>query len=365
MINRIILLTTVVAAIPAPAYADAFPYVVTDLGTLGNASLQSGALAINNQGQVVGWAADPATGCFANAFFWAGNGAPMQDLGTFDGQLTSTSTAITVSNNGWVVGRSSNGNTTIAFLWTGGAIKNIGTLGGAAAFAFGVNSAGTVVGGSLTASGSLHGFIYNNGIMTDTGSLVGEAISDSGDIAAYLPGGIGVMSTYLVAASGQSQNVGSLGGIDTQPSAINDTGQIVGFSTTPQATHAFLYSAGTMTDLGVLVGAVQSDAFGINDAGTVVGESAWASGTAHAFIYSRDGPMEDLNALIPPDSGWILESANGTNDNGQIVGIGISPSGNEHAFLLNPVAEPSSIAMLAAAACCLLIFGRYRRRRFK
>ena len=96
--------------------------------------------------------------------------------------------------------------------------------------------------------------------------------------------------------SGQSLDIGSLGGTDTQPNAINNSGEIVGFSTTPNTTHAFLY-AGKMKDLGVLIGAVTSDANGINDEGDVVGQSSFADGNSRAFLYT-DGVMEDLNSLI-------------------------------------------------------------------
>jgi probable HAF family extracellular repeat protein len=49
--------------------------------------------------------------------------------------------------------------------------------------------------------------------------------------------------------------------------------------------HAFLYSDGKMTDLGTL-GGKESVAFGINDAGQIVGWADNANGYAHAFLYS-------------------------------------------------------------------------------
>jgi probable HAF family extracellular repeat protein len=51
----------------------------------------------------------------------------------------------------------------------------------------------------------------------------------------------------------------------------------------------------------------------------------------HAFLYSGSGPMQDLNDLISPDSGWTLCEAGGINDSGQIVGYG-EIGGNTHAF---------------------------------
>jgi hypothetical protein len=79
--------------------------------------------------------------------------------------------------------------------------------------------------------------------------------------------------------------------------------------------------------------------------------------------------MIDLNSLIAPGSGWVLESATAVNDSGQIAGNGII-DGQEHAFLLTPehdsvsltaVPEPSSI--LLAAGGVALSGARLGRRR--
>jgi probable HAF family extracellular repeat protein len=46
--------------------------------------------------------------------------------------------------------------------------------------------------------------------------------------------------------------------------------------------------------------------------------------------------MQDLNSLIPADSGWNLQEAKAINDNGYIVGVGFNKDGQQHAFLLIP-----------------------------
>lgn len=48
--------------------------------------------------------------------------------------------------------------------------------------------------------------------------------------------------------------------------------------------------------------------------------------------------VQDLNALIPPDSGWRLEEATDINERGQIVGNG-RYHGVRRAFLLQPTGE--------------------------
>jgi probable HAF family extracellular repeat protein len=76
----------------------------------------------------------------------------------------------------------------------------------------------------------------------------------------------------------------------------------------------------TVTDLGTL-GGDYSYAYALNDTGQIVGFSYVSPSSIHAFLY-KDGQMRDLNALIPQDSGWTLEFAWAINTAGQIVGEG-------------------------------------------
>ena len=87
---------------------------ITDLGTLGGT--QSAAYAINNLGQVTGWAhaASEAT----DVFLWSGG--KMTDLGTFG--LDPMGEAI--NNNGVIVGQSGNG----AWTWSNGTFQNLNNL---------------------------------------------------------------------------------------------------------------------------------------------------------------------------------------------------------------------------------------------
>ena len=81
---------------------------------------------------------------------------------------------------------------------------------------------------------------------------------------------------------------------------INDAGQVVGYSETANGQiHAFITGpdGAGMTDLGTLGGDF-SIAYGINDAGQVVGESTTDNGQIHAFITGPDGVgMTDLGTL--------------------------------------------------------------------
>ena len=54
----------------------------------------------------------------------------------------------------------------------------------------------------------------------------------------------------------------------------------------------------------------------------------------HGFLFSGS-LMYDLNNLIPAEFGWDLQQAFGINDAGQIVGIGVH-NGLDRPFLLTP-----------------------------
>lgn len=92
---------------------------------------------------------------------------------------------------------------------------------------------------------------------------------------------------------------------------INEAGQVVGFSATTG--RAFLWDDGAMSSLETL-GDEWSAAYAINQASQVVGTSPTGAGIPHAFL-REDVVMADLGILGGPVSG-----AHGINDAGEVVG---------------------------------------------
>lgn len=78
-----------------------------------------------------------------------------------------------------------------------------------------------------------------------------------------------------------------------------------------------------------------SRAYGINNAGQVVGSANTAVGE-RGFLWTKETGMVDLNTLFVPGTTQVLTIARGINDLGQIVGT----SNLARALLLTPVATP-------------------------
>lgn len=258
-------------------------------------------------------------------------GQPMGSLFSFGGGI---------SDSGTVVGSSVFSDKLRGYAFINGVRTDLGTLGGSSSTAVAVNLYDQVVGNSTTTDGSLHSYIWSASTgMTDLGSLSGGgghvdvgSINDYGQVVGVsdVADSSGIAwHAFLWTSSGGMEDLGILpgGGDFSAASGINNLGQVVGLATTSAGFgHAFLYSNGTMSDLGTLGGAT-SGALDINDGGVVVGVADTATGDQHAFMW-RNGAMSDLGTL-----GGTFSKAFSVNNRGMVVGESTTASGETHAFM--------------------------------
>jgi len=126
-------------------------------------------------------------------------------------------------------------------------------------------------------------------------------------------------------------------GVDGQAIAINNQSQILINGGRGGQGRPFLWQNGKARSLPIPAD-TNAIGFALNEAGDVVGARSTSAQVFRALLW-RGGHVYDLNTLLPPRSGWILETATGTNTAGQIVGSG-KYHGKPHAFLLTPSKEP-------------------------
>jgi probable HAF family extracellular repeat protein len=127
--------------------------------------------------------------------------------------------------------------------------------------------------------------------------------------------------------------LGTLGANDSYATSINQAGNVVGDAKTDAGLmHAFLWTeANGMQDIGKLATKdTTSVAIGLNDQGQVVGYSGTQDDRTHAFLWSKAGGMVDLGYLGGDASN--VSHAEDINDAGQVVGYGRATISN-HAFI--------------------------------
>ncbi|MEO6035572.1 MAG: hypothetical protein ABIQ35_09985, partial [Verrucomicrobiota bacterium] len=331
----------VAAVFVVPDSSFAQKYSVVDLGPFTNSL--STVSAINNLGQIAGVL--NTNGGYRAVLY----GGSWTNLGTLGG---SSSFAQGLNDALLVVGRSrlTNGKVNRAFLWTPGGtngvatnpqMKDLGTLGGTAAVAEDINTAGQITGYAQTGSDD-HAFRYSDGTMTDIGNLLpsnhnsyASGINDAGHIVGTDYNSAFNKATAFLYNGSTATVLPFPGWTNSYGQAINNNGQIVGYVSDSANTvnHAFRYST-SFVDLGTLGGNF-SYAFSINNSDIIVGGSYTDANNLiyHAFI-CMNSSMMDLNTLLDASgAGWVLNEARAINDGGQIAGIGMLNS-ERHAFLL-------------------------------
>jgi probable HAF family extracellular repeat protein len=162
---------------------------------------------------------------------------------------------------------------------------------------------------------------------SDSGSA--NSINNSGQVV----GGFQASNTQFhafVYSAGTLHDLGTFGGTYAGASAINQGGAIAGGATlasNPNISNALVYQNGAVQALPTPPG-MSSNASGINGSGDVVGEFGpqQPANAYHAFLYSG-GTMQDLGTF-----GGRTSWARGINNAGQVVGSA-DTADSWHAFL--------------------------------
>jgi probable HAF family extracellular repeat protein len=340
-------------------------FSVLDLGALlGGDSYATG---VNDLGEVTGYG-QFETGGTVHGFLYSGGA--MHDLGSV-GDAISFGQAI--NNLGQVVG---NYEPTgfigdLPFFASLGNFTPLGTLDGVRGEATGINDAGDAVGTSyLPEGGPSRAVLYHHGNTIDLGSLggrptdasIGTAINNSGQITGYSSTLTNTGAAFLT-VGGVMTELGSLGGGFSLGADVNEAGVVAGLSALPNSSyyHATRFIGGNALDLGTLGGTI-SVASSINGAGQIIGRSRLPGRDDPVGFFWEDGVMYNLNDLIPTDSGIVaidLEGVgpNGINEAGQIAAFGVI-DGEYHALLLTPVAVPEPGAAVLLATLGVICLGR-------
>ena len=236
----------------------------------------------------------------------------------------------------------------MTFLPTNYRVTSIGTLGGDESRAYDINNAGQVVGYATTKDGRRKAVIWydaNNNNMVDPGevnslgTLGGShsgafAINETGQVAgwSWTTGDVTHKATLWTDGNGdwkynagELASLGDLGGNKSRAYGINEAGQVAGFAMIASGRRDGMRwtdgngnwsgDAGEMADLGTL-GGENTYGLGINSAGHVVGDSEVAQGVRQAFR-------------------WIDGDANGVADPGEMVNLGTLGGDTSRAWAIN------------------------------
>ena len=321
-------------------------YRIVDLGVVGSATA-SQAFGVSRDGTtVVGRDLGPGSN---PAYAWTAATGSVA-LPNLPGR--SYAQANGVNDAGMVVGTSTTtvfGSGALPVKWVGGVVTQF-TLpkGQSVGRATAVNAAGVAV-GSIGADVAERAAIFDGAttrVITATtanGSFMSyaDAVNDAGLVVGS---GIDPDNAALNVGLVYDTTTGTLASVGALPGdngalafGVSNAGHVVGASMVYQgAGRPFVWTAaGGMVEIPLPPKTSEGSAYAVNDRGWVVGNGGGLYSVP--FLYAR-GRTYPLQALLPAGSGWDLKtntssSAMGITDGGTIVGTGVH-DGQTHGYAM-------------------------------
>jgi probable HAF family extracellular repeat protein len=345
------LLTIPCLASATPAYK--VTGIVNEYNALPNGSTGS-AVGINNVGQVTGSAyVVRSDGSFdtSNAAFWTNGSMTAATPSGFR-----SSNGIAINDSGTMLTTLCNPSSCTLGTIANGVVSNVPGLANQTYFdGHDINNRGQVTGGAYVPINhalygeAWHTFLYSPGGGTvDLGTLgglnsYGVAVNNAGVVAGNSEYDNTDQRHAFIYSDGTMRDLGTLGGAYSEVTALNDNGVAVGYSyrANDNVQRAVMYVDGQVIQIGGSAAWANSAAFGINNAGKVVGATEEFGGGLFPFLYSG-GVMQNLSTMVEP--GWDLSQAFAINDRDQILAVGYSPEGIYQYVLLTP--DGASISLV-------------------
>jgi probable HAF family extracellular repeat protein len=330
-------------------------YTITDLG-LPPGQTSVSAPYVAEDGTVIVYAFPQGGG--TRSYLW--KDGQFTDLGLFNPGLLRNEASEVIAED-VVVGSSwsTNGFPARAWRWEDGVYTQLPTLGGPHAAAFSVSPAGHITGWADVSQAEAAGFYFFNafllppeGPIQNMGEVAGSRLSSGvavdaeGRVAASATTRAGSWARGAIASTSEGmQEIAALGSARAYANDMNELGHIVGSADVAASDsgdenlnvmHAFLWREGVTTDLGSLPGYPMSFGLSVNVHDTCVGVARITSNNPEPrAVRFKDGQADNLNDMVPPESGYTLRIATSINDAGQIL-VRARLNGQDRVVLLTP-----------------------------